>query len=197
MSNQSHSPYAGGSMPPPNPHYLASQHVGPQPPQKPVKQKRKLFPLVAAGIAGLVVGFAAAPGGGDTTSAAPATVTATTTVNAEGKPAPTVTATAPAVTVTATAPAPATSKAAEKPAGTTLNDGIHVVGSEAPLGRYTTSVPEGAILCYFARLKSDDGDTDSIITNGMFNEGAKGSFTLKAGDKFIELSGGCEWTKVG
>lgn len=72
--------------------------------------------------------------------------------------------------------------------------GIWQVGKEIPAGSYVTTGV--GINCYWARLTSDSGDFDSIITNGNVKRDQRGRVGVKASDKFVEFRGECVWTKV-
>jgi hypothetical protein len=89
----------------------------------------------------------------------------------------------------------ATSAAAK---GVGFGDGQHKVGTEIKPGTYTTKVPGAAddvfAGCGWARLKSFDGDANSLITAGHLAGGAKGRITIKKSDAGVEFDGGCVWT---
>jgi hypothetical protein len=92
---------------------------------------------------------------------------------------------------TTTPPTTARPKPTSPPAPT-LTDGVYEVGAEIKAGIYKTRAPEGDD-CYWARLADPDGD------NILANHVGTGPMTLRvrSSDKFVELSGGCEWRKVG
>lgn len=94
----------------------------------------------------------------------------------------------------AAAPAPAPEPAGP---GTEMSAGMYQVGVDVAAGRYKTPGPGSADvldMCYFARLSDDSGQFDAIIANG--NLQGPGSLTVKAGE-FVELTGGCVWSRVG
>ena len=98
----------------------------------------------------------------------------------------------------ASAAAAAKAKAAPKPAPTpapasaTFSDGTYKVGADIPAGSYRTAGGGGSP-CYYARLKTDD--TTSYIANNLSSGPMR--MTVRSSDGYVELSGGCEWTKVG
>lgn len=145
-----------------------------QPPQQPPK-KRRNWPWIVGMIvlAFIVLGVVAA-------------IT---------NPNPTGSATA---TETAGAPATAAAKAPAKPAGPagTMNDGVYQVGVDVQAGRYKTTGPPAdnpMNMCYWSRASNDSGEFEAIIANGTPQ--GPGSLSVKRGE-FVELSGGCTWTKV-
>ncbi|GLZ51789.1 DUF4190 domain-containing protein [Actinomycetospora sp. NBRC 106378] len=81
------------------------------------------------------------------------------------------------------------SSAASLPAGT-YGAGTYAVGSEIQPGTYRTT---GASYCYWARLKSADGELGSIIAND--NVDGSSTMVVKSTDQYIEFSGSCTWTK--
>lgn len=105
----------------------------------------------------------------------------------------------PSDTPAAGAPANAAEpQAPAKPAGPAreMTGGVYQVGVDVQAGRYKTPGPPAddlVGLCYWARLKDDTGDFESIISNG--NVQGPGSVTVKKGE-FVELTGACTWTKV-
>jgi hypothetical protein len=158
--------------------------------KKQVEKKRRRCPWLTGGLAvGLLLGMAIGQGmgGGTTTVAAPAPAPQTVTVTAPA-PAP------QTVTVTADPPSPAAAAAAAP--SDIVGDGVHQVGTDLPAGRYRTDGPSASSVfpnCYYARLKNDSGEFDAIIANG--NLQGPGSVTVRQGE-FLELSGGCTWTKA-
>jgi len=96
------------------------------------------------------------------------------------------------ITVTVSAETVTQEAAPVQPVGpaTTMQSGTYQVGTDVVPGRYKTP---GASYCYWARLKDDSGNFESIITNGSLN--GPGSLTINVGE-FIELSGDCIWMKV-
>jgi hypothetical protein len=73
----------------------------------------------------------------------------------------------------------------------TYTDGMYEVGQEIKPGTYKTRAPAGSP-CYWARLGDPDGN--NIYANHI----GEGPMTLRIrpSDKYVELSGGCEWRKV-
>lgn len=77
----------------------------------------------------------------------------------------------------------------------TFSDGTYEVGVDVEPGRYKTTGPDGSGFidsCYWARNSNDSGEFSAIIAND--NISGPGSITVKSGE-FVELSGGCVWTK--
>jgi hypothetical protein len=73
-----------------------------------------------------------------------------------------------------------------------VSDGTYLVGEDLTAGTWKTSGGSGGSACYWARLKDDAGS--NIIAN---NYGAgPARFTAKKGE-YVQLSGGCSWTKQG
>lgn len=153
------------------------QHAYPPapPPARPAPKPKTwgwIVGIIGAFVFGLVIGIA---GGGKADTAG------TTT---------TVTAPAGDGTVAEAAPPP------QQPAGpaTTMGNGTFQVGVDVQPGQYKTPGPDGGLPCYWARRKDDSGSFESIIANGVPQ--GPSSLTINQGE-FIELSGGCDWTKVG
>jgi hypothetical protein len=103
------------------------------------------------------------------------------------------------VTPTATQPHTARPTAAKaftknpQPVAVQFGAGTWKVGPEVKAGTYTTTAKGGP--CYWERIKSFDGDFDSIIANGNLDQGAHGRITIKSTDGGITFSGDCVWTK--
>lgn len=75
----------------------------------------------------------------------------------------------------------------------TIGAGTWEVGTEVRAGTYVTT---GRGTCYWARLSDFEGNgADSIIANGLIRDGARGRFTLKKGDRGVELRGNCVWER--
>jgi hypothetical protein len=132
-------------------------------------------------IVGALVGAGSAGGGSDP-QATPRTVTVTSVVY---RPQPTSIQKVPGPgQATTTTPKPTAAPAI------TLGDGVYEVGAEIKPGTYKTRA-EGDP-CYWARLADPDG------SNILANHIGTGLMTLRvrSSDKYIELSGGCEWRKV-
>jgi hypothetical protein len=81
------------------------------------------------------------------------------------------------------------------PAG--IGDGQHAVGPDIKAGTYTTTVPDDAIGCYWARVNDFEGELQSIKANGNLAPGAKGRIVVKSSDAGVEFTGGCQWKRVG
>lgn len=155
------------------------------PPVQPVQPKRKRFGWLA-----LIIAIACTFVVGSCTGAMAR--------GAGGTPSPTVTK-----TVTAKA-APADEKPAEEkpaepaeeeaPAG--LADGTYEVGVDVEPGRYKTVVPDDSFGCYWARLKDDSGEFESIITNENGEPGSRMSVTIKKSDGFFESRNCGEWKRA-
>jgi hypothetical protein len=93
----------------------------------------------------------------------------------------------------ATTVAPATTRPkATTPPAPTYTDGLYEVGAEIRPGTYKTRAPAGGS-CYWSRLGDPDGDQ---IHANHIGEGPM-TLRIRSSDKFVELSGGCEWRKVG
>lgn len=173
--------YGAGPNPPFNPQY---------PPHLPPKKPRRWVPwAVAAGtfVLGLIIGSAGSSGTGSPSANA-------------GAPQPTVTktvpgpagATVPGPTVTQTVPGPAKTVTAPPPAAKAAisDDGVYLVGTDIKPGTYRNG-NEGD--CYWARLKSTNGDLDAIIANG---NGGNQVITIKKTDKAFETRDCGAWTRI-
>ena len=90
--------------------------------------------------------------------------------------------------------ATATTKAAP-PTPVQFGGGTWTVGSEIKPGTYTTTAKPGDV-CYWERLKTFDGEIDSVIANGNIGSGERGRITIKPTDKGVRFEGGCVWSKV-
>lgn len=184
----------------------------PPPGRAPVQPRRRLHPAALVGIVAgavilglLLIGSCAAfVFGGDSTTAAPGvTVTEpgpTVTVTSGSGPAPTVTVTAkPAAPKTVEVPGPTVTKTVEvKPSADPSGpvEGVNEVGVDVKAGQWKSVVPEDSPGCYWARLRNDSGDFDSIITNENVDPGGRVSVTIKKSDKFFEIAGDCgEWRR--
>ncbi|HWD79737.1 MAG TPA: hypothetical protein VG497_12670, partial [Kribbella sp.] len=170
------------SNPPFNPQY--SQ------PQAPPKKPRRWIPwVVAAGtfLLGLVIGSAGSSNSGSpsATGGAPqSTVTKTVPGPAGATVAgPTVTQTVPGPVKTVTAPPPG-------PKAAITEDGVFLVGTDIKPGTYRNGNEAD---CYWARLRSTNGDFDAIITNG---NGGNQVITIKKTDKAFETRSCGSWTKI-
>lgn len=153
----------------------------------------------AVGIAGLFIGAgiggAAASGSTNTKTVAGPTVRTTATVTEAG-PTDTqyaqVTTTPTKVIATHTATVRVTYT---PPPPKSWSDGTYVVGTDIQPGIYKTSGQgdDATIGCYWARLSSLN--TQDIIDNG--NITGMTTIQVGSGDKALQLSGGCHWSKIG
>lgn len=149
---------------------------------------------VAAGIVGLIIGATAAASGSgkDSGTKAGPTVTATATATqtavstAPAPPAGTVTL-KPTVIKTVATKTKTVRVVYTPPPRNVINDGIYQVGRDIPPGTYRT---KGGNDCYYAVLNSSD--TTDIATNN--NSTGPQIATLNRG-KYLELSGGCTWSR--
>jgi hypothetical protein len=73
-----------------------------------------------------------------------------------------------------------------------FGEGTFIVGDEIQPGRYQAMTDENG-LCYWARLKDDTGDFDSIIANN--GTSGRASVTIKPSDGAFESSGCTRWTR--
>ena len=95
-------------------------------------------------------------------------------------------------TNTASQPAP---EPAPEPALTTVSDGTYEVGTGAGQvspGKYKSSGPDGGTVCYYARLRNNDGSTGDIIANNL-SQGPS-IMIVKASDGYVQVNG-CTFTK--
>ncbi|NUO56012.1 MAG: hypothetical protein HOV78_05075 [Hamadaea sp.] len=91
-------------------------------------------------------------------------------------------------------PVPST-KPVEKAPTRGLRDGMLFVGKDVFPGTYSTTVPDGAVGCYWARLKDTDGELESVIANHVAMAGPI-SITVKKSDYAVEVRcEGAKWTK--
>jgi hypothetical protein len=159
------------------------------PPAAPKRRGRAVLKFIAGLIMGLFIFFVGVLAGSATTEKP----TAASFGEAVASTAPVVTTTT-AAPPAKSAPAPvATTRAVPKPV--TVGNGVWSVPDEIKPGTYVVTAPNDGFGCHWARLKSTDGDLDSINANGNVDSGARGRFTVKASDKAVELDGDCEWTK--
>lgn len=168
-------------------------------------RKRPRVGLLLAVVCGLAIAYFVGLGVGRSNAsvqaqpvAQPGPVVTTRTVTVPGPtvtvPGPTVTVPGPTVTVpgpTVTVGAPVSgSSPTASSTGSTFSTGTYEVGTEIQPGTYRTS---GSDWCYWERLSSNDGEFDSIITNG--NANGPSSLSVKASDAFVRFSGTCSWTR--
>lgn len=148
------------------------------------KPKRTALYVILGIAAAIVLAMCGATLGGALSIDHPITPTKSpAAVKASATPAGNIGSQSPiAVKVTSAAPAPKV-----------WGEGIWQVGKEIPAGSYVTT---GNGNCYWARLKDDSGSFSSIIANDNIGDGARGRVGIKATDKFVEFSGGCEWRKA-
>jgi hypothetical protein len=90
------------------------------------------------------------------------------------------------------APGSVVATLAAAPVVKTWTAGQYEVGPDIAPGTYVT-VANGP--CYWARLSAFDGEFDSIIANDLIKNGTRARVTVKKGDKGVEFTGRCEWTK--
>jgi hypothetical protein len=72
-----------------------------------------------------------------------------------------------------------------------IGEGTFIVGEDVQPGRYKAKAADGN--CYWARLKDDSGELDSIIANN--NTAGQSSVTIKATDGAFETSGCTPWIR--
>lgn len=166
------------------------QHRGPQ---RPWWRRTWVAVLAAFLLGGGIAGATASGSSAKTTTKTVAgptstvvmTTTATATVERTTTPTKVVATRTATVRVTYTPPAPKS-----------WTDGTYVVGTDIRPGVYkTTGQGDGSnsVGCYWARLASLD--TSDITDNGIVT--GLTTIQVQPGDKALELSGGCEWAKVG
>lgn len=73
-----------------------------------------------------------------------------------------------------------------------IGEGTWIVGQDIEPGRYQASAGSDGY-CYWARLKDDTGDFDSILANDATS--GRASVTLKASDGAFETSGCTPWRR--
>lgn len=73
-----------------------------------------------------------------------------------------------------------------------IGEGTFIVGDDITPGRYKAEAKTG-VLCYWARLKDDSGEFDSIIANNATR--GKASVTIKESDGAFETSGCTPWVR--
>ncbi|MHC1559559.1 flagellar basal body-associated FliL family protein [Actinomycetospora sp. C-140] len=175
---------------------IPTDHSAPPTQPTPGPKKQPRIGLFLLALCGLAIAYFAGLGVGGANAtvqpvAQPAPSVTTRTVTVPGPtvtvPGPTVTVPGPTVTVQASQPASASTAPA---AGSSFSSGTYEVGTEIEPGTYRTS---GSDFCYWSRLNSNDGELGSINANG-FADGPS-SMSVKAGDKYIEFSGTCSWTR--
>lgn len=87
---------------------------------------------------------------------------------------------------------PTTSHARPGPsAKAAIGEGTFIVGEDIQPGRYKARAKDG--FCYWARLKDDSGDFDSIIANNTTS--GQASVTIKKSDGAFETSGCTPWRR--
>lgn len=81
----------------------------------------------------------------------------------------------------------------DQPAGSSrMGEGTYIVNEDVRPGRYKARARSGAT-CYWARLRDDSGDADSIIANDLTRGAA--SVTIKRSDGAFTSSGCTTWTR--
>ncbi len=78
------------------------------------------------------------------------------------------------------------------PSSSTIGEGTFIVGEDIKPGRYKARA-DGDGSCYWARMKDDSGDSDSIIANNITDGSA--SVTIKESDGAFETSGCTPWIR--
>jgi hypothetical protein len=78
-----------------------------------------------------------------------------------------------------------------KPKTDAYGEGTYEVGKDIKAGKYRTKGSKEG--CYYERLRDLDGSAESIIKNEMI-EGPS-IMTVNKSDKYITLTGECEWAK--
>lgn len=87
---------------------------------------------------------------------------------------------------------PTTSRDNPPPRPQGIGEGTFVVGDDIHPGRYKARAKPGDS-CYWARLKDDSGELDSIIANNLTDGAA--SVTIKASDGAFETRGCTPWIR--
>lgn len=158
------------------PYAQQQQQWTPPAPRKHKSSKLHWFAYPAVALVFLAIGIAAGGSGssdtgttGSSSSAAADTDTANTKAAKDAAP----------------------KKAAPQPV-TIDGDGTYEVGPDIKPGKYVTK-KVGELGCYWARLKSTDGDFASIIANG--NTNGQTTVTIKKTDKAFQTQGCGTWTK--
>jgi hypothetical protein len=78
------------------------------------------------------------------------------------------------------------------PAPSGIGEGTYIVGEDLQPGRYQAAADQNG-LCYWARLKDDSGDNDSIIANNATS--GRASVTISSSDGAFETSGCTTWVR--
>ncbi|GAA2854246.1 hypothetical protein GCM10010472_09390 [Pseudonocardia halophobica] len=148
--------------------------------------------LIGVGIGGAALGNAATA-----TAAAPAPAPQTVTVTAPAAAPETVTVTAAApapVTVTKEVPVPsAGSGSSGGSSAGDLTDGVYQAGADIEAGRYKTSGGGTYGSCIW-QTYTNAADSISSFVDGNASSGQMYASVAKG--QYLELSGGCSWTKV-
>lgn len=90
---------------------------------------------------------------------------------------------------------PPSQPAATEPSG--ISDGVYEVGTDVQPGKYKTAGPDQDDIlpnCYYARYKGSSPDFKNLVTNR--NSKGKQTITVAKSDTYLELAGGCVWTRV-
>ena len=97
----------------------------------------------------------------------------------------------------APAPAPVPAPAPAPAPARSFSDGTYEVGGgvdEIPAGKYKSTGPDGSLgVCYYARMKNNDGSLGDIIANDV-SEGPS-VLTVKASDGYVKIQG-CTFTRA-
>lgn len=152
-------------------------HFAPISPRRPPSTARKVIRAVVglAALAGLMVGCLA--------------------IVATSPPLPPTPAISPATTWDTPREAARPAVDTQAADGSLAGDGTYIVGVDVAPGTYRSKGADDVNgVCYWARLDSTLGDTDSIIAN----DGGKGAqvVTVKKTDKAFTSRGCAEWTKA-
>ncbi|GLZ77662.1 hypothetical protein Afil01_24690 [Actinorhabdospora filicis] len=75
-------------------------------------------------------------------------------------------------------------------------DGTYLVGADVEAGRYRTTVPATAILCYWERLSNTTGELDDIIANGNAKPGTQAVITIEPDDVAFRSEGCGLWRRT-
>jgi len=81
-----------------------------------------------------------------------------------------------------------------------LGDGTFIVPMEVRPGTWSTNgisqISSALLGCYWARLRSLSGESDSVIASDNITKGAPTSITVAPTDKAVKFSGGCQWRRI-
>lgn len=187
MSDSHYSPNQPGQYPQPRP-------VGP-PPKKRMPRWAKIVAVACTIPIVIVGGCTAVVIGSGVASTVASQADKTPVISDE----PTINEPTSAPTTDETTEAPAPPKPVEKAPTYLPEDGTLIVGKDVKPGTYQTRIPADALGCYWARLRSLDGDLDNIIDNGLLSKaGTLVTVKVRASDVALEVTcGGATWKRVG